>query len=235
MSYFQIIYDSNRYVRRLARMLGFGYSYSSEVRTSRFIEYSWVLRNLDVPFGRMLDVGSTGSTFPILLASFGYDVYSIDVREYEWKTHPNLTAVVGDIRKTEFPNRFFDRVTAVSTIEHVGLGRYGDPLDPDGDRKALLEIARILKPQGKLLMTMPFGRMAVSKLHRVYDKETLKTLVEGFKVEKMELFGVKDGYWFRSKEEELVNVDSSRGERAIACMKLSKLRTTSNNSVGERP
>lgn len=224
MSHFRIIYDSNRYVRSLARTLGFGYSCPSEVKNSRFVEYSWVLRNLDVSsLGRILDVGSTGSTFPILLASFGYDVYSIDVREYDWKPPQNVTFILGDIRHSKFQKGFFDGVTAVSTIEHVGLGRYGDPQDTEGDIRALTEIARILKSGGKLLITIPFGEKAVTRLGRVYDSKDLTLLLEGFQIENVEFFGFEDGYWFICQGLDLANVKSSKKEAKLACIKASKI------------
>jgi len=99
--------------------------------TSRSREYDFVMNNipskgnrvLDV---RVLDVGSTGSLLPLKLAKKGYDVYVIDVRGYHEK-HPNLTVVNTDIRKPPFSDDFFDVITCVSTIEHIGLGAYGDP------------------------------------------------------------------------------------------------------------
>lgn len=209
-------------MRKLARILGFGYSSPKDLISSRTVEYPWVLRNLTIPRGKVLDVGPTGSTFPILLTSFGYDVYGIDIRSYEWKVPPNLTMVVGDIKATKFPTGFFDAVTAISTIEHIGLGRYGETLDPKGDRKAIAEIIRILKDGGELLMTVPFGRRSVSTLHRVYDEDALRSLLVGTTINKMEFFGLRGGFWVRLSSSELVNVDSSVKERAVAMIKASK-------------
>ena len=47
-----------------------------------------------------------------------------------------------------FNDKFFDVVTAVSTIEHIGLGCYGDSIAPDGDKEATTEIKRVLKRGG---------------------------------------------------------------------------------------
>ena len=46
------------------------------------------------------------------------------------------------------------------TVEHIGLGRYGDPLDPDGDLKAIAELKRVLAVGGDLLFVVPIGRTA---------------------------------------------------------------------------
>jgi hypothetical protein len=53
-----------------------------------------------------------------------------------------------------------------------GLGRYGDPLDPDGDLKAIGELVRVLAPGGDLLVATPVGSPRVAfNAHRVYDHE----------------------------------------------------------------
>ena len=54
-------------------------------------------------------------------------------------------------------------------IEHVGLGRYGEPLDPDGDLKAIAELRRVLSPGGNLLFVVPVGKPRVQfNAHRIY-------------------------------------------------------------------
>jgi SAM-dependent methyltransferase len=42
-------------------------------------------------------------------------------------------------------------------VEHVGLGRYGDSLDPFGSEKAFAELNRVLKPGGQLYISVPIG------------------------------------------------------------------------------
>jgi len=43
-------------------------------------------------------------------------------------------------------------------VEHIGLGRYGDPLDPNADLAAMRELQRVLAPGGDLLFVVPVGR-----------------------------------------------------------------------------
>ncbi len=59
-------------------------------------------------------------------------------------------------------------------IEHIGLGRYGDPLDPQGSIKAALELQRIVRPGGRLLLSLPIGRERVCfNAHRVHAPDTV--------------------------------------------------------------
>jgi hypothetical protein len=59
-------------------------------------------------------------------------------------------------------------------VEHVGLGRYGDPVDAEGDRKAMRELGRVVAPGGNLLFVVPVGRERVAfNAHRVYAWETV--------------------------------------------------------------
>ncbi len=49
-----------------------------------------------------------------------------------------------------------DRIdSCMHTIEHIGLGRYGDPLDAVGDQTALSELQRVVAPGGSLLIVVP--------------------------------------------------------------------------------
>jgi hypothetical protein len=96
-------------------------------------------------------------------------------------------------------------LTLCSAIEHVGLaGRYGVTKDrPDGDIEAMKILKIILKPGGKMLLTIPVGQDNFFKpLHRVYGKERLPRLLEGWEILKEE-YWIKDeeGYWICVDEE----------------------------------
>ena len=54
-------------------------------------------------------------------------------------------------------------------VEHVGLARYGDALDPAGSAKALHELERVVAPGGRLLLAIPVGRQRTFfNAHRVF-------------------------------------------------------------------
>jgi hypothetical protein len=55
-------------------------------------------------------------------------------------------------------------------IEHIGLGRYGDPLDPQGSVKAALELQRVVSRGGSLYLSLPVGRERICfNAHRVHS------------------------------------------------------------------
>jgi len=73
----------------------------------------------------------------------------------------------------------FDAIVSFSGIEHDGLGRYGDPINPDGDIAALREMNAFLKPHGLLFLGIPVG--AVDDIeypfHRIYGPKRLPLLL----------------------------------------------------------
>lgn len=215
------LYFMSPLARSVLRRLGVRSEVEKELPQPRSIEYFWVVKNIDLGRGRILDVGSVGSILPFKLACLGYEVYSIDVQELlqlKIVCLPNLKFIRGDIRHTNFPNNFFDRVIAVSTIEHIGLGHYGDMFDEKGDKQAVKEITRILKPNGKLLATVPYGKYAVTLGERIYDALALKRTFRGLRIEKIEYFVNKGVFWAPSSGPKLANIDSSKGMRGLACI-----------------
>jgi SAM-dependent methyltransferase len=63
----------------------------------------------------------------------------------------------GSILDLPIPDQSILSLSCLHVAEHVGLGRYGDSLDPEGTEKALRELMRVLAPGGQLLFSMPVG------------------------------------------------------------------------------
>lgn len=176
-----------------------------EVFSERILENPLIIQHLPQKKSRILDVGSRYSQVPLEMAALGHEVVALDIEDYIFK-HKNLRFVKGDIRKTPFRNNYFDVVTIISTLEHVGLGRasYGDAEEADGDVAAMEEIRRVLKPKGLVLITLPFGKAKVLPFLRVYDMERIKRISYGFSIR-------KEVYMYNSKENwEISNYDKVR-------------------------
>lgn len=74
---------------------------------------------------------------------------------------PSFNRLAGSILSLPFQDAAVRSVTCLHVIEHIGLGRYGDPLDGDGCWKALTELERIIAPGGNLFLSVPVGKPAV--------------------------------------------------------------------------
>jgi SAM-dependent methyltransferase len=69
-----------------------------------------------------------------------------------------------------------DSLSCLHVIEHIGLGRYGDPIDPHGHKKAAAELQRVLAPGGRLYISVPIGRDRICfNAHRVFNPSSVKT------------------------------------------------------------
>ena len=198
--------------------------YYREYVSERILEYPLVFRYLNTKTGKVLDVGCRYSNLVMQLASLGYDTHGLDLEPYPYK-HKNLEFVTGDIRKTDFSDNYFDYVTSISTIEHIGLGFYEETKRRDfqGDRKALVEIKRILKPKGQLIMTVPFGKWAVTDSSRIYTQTKLKKLLKGFKIDELQYFCEEDSYWVPCSMQKAAKVDSSIRAKAMAFVLATKV------------
>lgn len=82
----------------------------------------------------------------------------------------NLISEAADLLALPFADGSIKSLSCMHVVEHVGLGRYGDPLDPDGDLKAIAELKRVLAIDGSLLFVVPIGGTPriMFNAHRIY-------------------------------------------------------------------
>lgn len=132
------------------------------------------------PGSRVLDVGCCESIVSLSLASLGCDVTALDPRPYPF-AHPNLTVITDPIERFH-DDRGFDAVVLLSTIEHLGVGSYGLNEGDRLDLRAMAHIRSLLNPDGRLVLTTPFGVRAMNELERTYDVAGIHELVAGFQV-----------------------------------------------------
>jgi SAM-dependent methyltransferase len=97
---------------------------------------------------------------------------------------PDLHCVAGSVVRLPFADASLESVSSLHVIEHIGLGRYGDPLDPRGSERAASELARVVKPGGRLYLSVPVGRERVCfNAHRVFSPHTIVGWLRGLRLE----------------------------------------------------
>lgn len=95
----------------------------------------------------------------------------------------HLESKQADLNKLPFHNESLASISCMHTIEHIGLGRYGDDIDPDGDLKAIAELQRVVKKGGHLLLVTPLGRPVLRfNAHRIYSFEMIHNLFDDFEL-----------------------------------------------------
>lgn len=151
----------------------------------RIVEVPYVFAALHglEPGARVLDVGSSESTVALSLASLGYRVTALDLRRYPLE-HPLLEAVTSPLEGWEPDGEPYDAVVCLSSIEHFGVGAYGERGGgSDADRVGAERLRGLLRPGGLLALTVPYGEATVTELERVYDRPQLERLLEGWRIE----------------------------------------------------
>ncbi|MFA5069216.1 MAG: class I SAM-dependent methyltransferase [Candidatus Omnitrophota bacterium] len=173
---------------------------------------------------KVLDIGCMESELPLFIAGLGYDVTGFDFRHYPYRV-PNFKFVRGDILDPPFEDNSFDAVTCISTIEHVGIGFYNDPMDTasGADINAMAQINRILRPGGLLALTVPFGRPRVNRHQRVYNTAALERLLAGCAIKSMKCFknilsGIRNNYWAEIDRSEADSIDCPQAVNCVACV-----------------
>jgi hypothetical protein len=127
---------------------------------------AWAFRIISSlkPFNH-LDVGSQVN-FVSMLSAVVPTVF-IDFRPIRLGLS-GLINLSGDILRLPFADKRLESVSCLHVIEHIGLGRYGDPLDARGSEKAMIELSRIIAPKGNLLIGLPIGKKRVCfNAHRI--------------------------------------------------------------------
>jgi len=93
----------------------------------------------------------------------------------------NLETKKGDLLAMPFADNSVESLSCMHTVEHVGLGRYGDPIDPEGDLKAIKELKRVLAHGGTLLFVVPMGRARLLfNANRVYSYDQIMNYFSDF-------------------------------------------------------
>ncbi len=118
---------------------------------------------------RHVDVGSRIDGFVAHVASFRR-IEVIDIRPLPPTAHEAIGFMQADVMDgAGVQQDLCDSLSCLHALEHFGLGRYGDPLDPQGHRKGFENLCRMLQPGGVLYLGVPIGSPGVQfNAHRVF-------------------------------------------------------------------
>lgn len=193
INYFIFFVDYMKYKKRSKENVSFLNIYpclhdknsqSQSGKGEYFYQDVWAVREI-VKSGvkKHIDIGSRIDGFAAFLSCF-INVDYIDIRKPECKLK-NFNEIEGSILSLPYDDSAIESLSSLHVLEHIGLGRYGDPIDPNGTEKAVKEMSRVLKKGGKLYIGVPCGTARVEyNANRVFDPDKIVGL---FNNENLEL------------------------------------------------
>lgn len=175
--------------------------------TEREVEIHFVLDNMPEPPAKILDVSCSYSSFILEMAELGFDCWGIDLLDYGVEYDKFIKA---DARNIPFEDKIFDVVTCISALEHYGLVETPYHTDKVYDAQApftaIKEMARVLKDDGILILTLPFGygEEGWLKWVKFYNMKMIRKLVNygGLTIVKRQIKALKDNTWVDCTVEE---------------------------------
>ena len=223
----------------------------------RIIEYPWVLSRLPKERCRVLDAGSTFNfdyiiTNPIVSNKDLFIATLSPESQCFWKK--KVSYVYSDLRDNPFKDGYFDIVVCISTLEHIGMDNamYTDNNQfhehkPNSFVDALKEFNRILKPDGDLYITVPYGKHKNYGFFQSFDADLVQQVIETFKgspdeinyyqyledgwilseeskCSTCEYFDINQTKYFDKQSTKDYDADYAAAARAVVCMKFTKER-----------
>jgi len=117
----------------------------------------------------------------------------------------NLKSAHADLTKLDFVDSSICSLSCMHTVEHIGLGRYGDQINPVSDLLAISELKRVLNVGGSLLFVVPVGMPKIEyNAHRIYSYEMIQEYFKDLELKEFSLI-TDDGKFIENANFELVN------------------------------
>ena len=227
----------------------------AEFLDERTVEYPWFLTRVNSGSGKLLDAGSALNYDFMLdqlqLSSKNIILFTLSQEPNQF-IRENITYQYGDLRALSFPDNFFDEVACISTLEHVGMDntlyardlKYKEHHEKDF-MIAINELRRVVKPGGKVYITVPFGKYTDFGWYQQFDSALLEKLISTFapakhtetffcyesggwnfcdkaKAAQSEGFDMQGTRYYNSKSTKDYDPDFAAGSRGIAALELWK-------------
>jgi len=163
-----------------------------------FYQGGWLSRRIHAARpGLHVDVGS--SVMMASVISGGVKTLFVDYRPLHADLD-GLSSVAADIVHLPFADDSVTSLSSLHVIEHIGLGRYGDRLNTRGSLQAAVELQRILRPGGRLYISVPVGRARVCfNAHRIFSPHEARAMFSSLSL--AEFSFVDDAHRFHENSE----------------------------------
>lgn len=163
---------------------------NSPIEPVYFYQDSWCARKIfeNIP-KHHYDIGSKAEMIGII-SQFTHTTM-VDIRPIDLKIK-GLDFIKGDILALPFKDKSIESLSSICVIEHIGLGRYGDALDPFGSEKAIKELKRVLSHNGSLYVSVPVNNenRIYFNAHRAFTRNSILELFKPLKlIEEKYIYG----------------------------------------------
>ena len=200
----------------------------------RVVEIPWAMSCYDRE-RLVLEVGCSFATDAYIEALRKLRIPELHGIDVSGREAPFFIKKTADIRDSGYPSSFFGLIFCISTIEHIGMdnrARYEPvhelPVTSDADTLALLEIRRILKSGGRIVLTVPFGKYHDYGWFFQYDRARLDSLIKRsrLRIIQTDYFHYRGDGWYSSDAHALTNTlyqgNGAPCAAGVACVLLTK-------------
>jgi SAM-dependent methyltransferase len=198
----------------------------------RCVEFPWTLAQLGSDPEVVLDAGSTLNhdyivSWPGLANKSLYLLTLAPEPDCFWWR--GISYLYADLRSIPLRDNYCDTITCMSVLEHIGFDNTVYTLDnayrehnPDDFMQAIAEMRRVLRPGGRLLLTVPYGRYERHDWFQQFDCNLLSRALDAFgpaQSVRVDFFRNTPQGWYRSTDEGCCDAryGEIRGAGAVAC------------------